>query len=617
MFFKAFKVALTYNKIGDYFMFKINVSKTFIIILFVLCINQTLFSQTSGSKTVDSNSKKEIIDRVCKVLNENYIFPEKAAKMANFIQKQFKEKKYRHVNGLQEFTNVLTRDLRSICKDEHLRISFVQNLPPPDTSSEEEKEKAHLQKVDMDRKQNFYFKEVKHLDDNIGYLRFDKFADPRYAGSTAVAAMNYLANCEALIIDLRYNGGGSPDMVTFLLSFFFDKPVNFNNFYKRNKNEIKQEWTYSYINGPKLTDMDLYVLMSRAYSFSAAEGFAFALKNLNRATIVGETTSGGAHDEEFFYFRKYSIQLKIPTRRAYNPKTGLNWEGIGVEPDVKTSANNAFDKAYNLALQNFIKQEENRNSGKGAPVSFTLQDIGIEFVFVKGGLFKMGDIYGEGYKNEQPVHTVNLDDFLISKTEITFAQYDRFCEATGRDKPGDEGWGRGNRPVINVSWKDARDFCVWLSMKINQDIRLPTEAEWEYAAREGGKDVRFGNGKLIANPEEINFNGNERYKKPYSISGINRQKTIPVATFEPNALGIYDMAGNVLEWCSDWFDKEFYLYSPSRNPKGPESGTYYHILKGGAWNGGPTFLRCSFRGLSTPSGRYDSVGFRIIKVLFK
>jgi formylglycine-generating enzyme required for sulfatase activity len=154
-------------------------------------------------------------------------------------------------------------------------------------------------------------------------------------------------------------------------------------------------------------------------------------------------------------------------------------------------------------------------------------------------------------------------------------------------------------------------------MKTNQDIRLPTEAEWEYAAREGGKKVRFGNGKSIADPEEINFDGDEKNREPYSISGINRQKTLPVATFEPNALGIYDMAGNVLEWCSDWYDKEFYSYSPSRNPKGPESRSYYRLLKGGAWNAGPVFLRCSFRGLSTPSGRYNSVGFRIVKIPVK
>ena len=152
-------------------------------------------------------------------------------------------------------------------------------------------------------------------------------------------------------------------------------------------------------------------------------------------------------------------------------------------------------------------------------------------------------------------------------------------------------------------------------MNTNQEFRLPTEAEWEYAAREGGKDARFGNGELIASPEEINFNGDEKLKKPYSISGINRQKTSPVATFKTNALGIYDMAGNVFEWCSDWYDKNYYSYSPSRNPEGSKEGTFYRVLKGGAWDSGPESMRCSRRLITTPDDRYNDLGFRIVKVL--
>jgi sulfatase modifying factor 1 len=151
-------------------------------------------------------------------------------------------------------------------------------------------------------------------------------------------------------------------------------------------------------------------------------------------------------------------------------------------------------------------------------------------------------------------------------------------------------------------------------LKTNQEIRLPTEAEWEYAAREGGREVRFGNGKLIADPDEINFRGDAKYKKSYSVSGINRQKTLPVATFEPNTLGIYDMAGNVYEWCSDWYDKEYYSYSPSRNPKGSDLGTYYRVLKGGAWSSGPAGMRCASRALYTPYDGSNDIGFRIVKV---
>jgi formylglycine-generating enzyme required for sulfatase activity len=239
--------------------------------------------------------------------------------------------------------------------------------------------------------------------------------------------------------------------------------------------------------------------------------------------------------------------------------------------------------------------------------------MGIEITLVEGGSFEMGDIFGEGKTNELPVHKVTLDSFYISKTEITFDQFDKFCDALGRDKPNDEGWGRGDRPVINVSWYDARDFCAWLSMKTGQEIRLPTEAEWEYAAREGGERVRFGNGKLIANPQEINYNGDEKNKKSYSISGENRQKTMPVATFEANAIGIFDMAGNISEWCLDWYDTDYYSYSPSRNPVGSKSETFYRVIKDGSFGCSADGLRVSVRYLSTPDGRYNDVGFRIVK----
>lgn len=595
-------------------MLKINPVKPLMVMVFILSIHLVPASRIPPTAAADGKTQKAIIDWVCEALKSHYVFPEKAKKMAEFIHRRFKANRYSQYNRKREFTTVLTKDLRSISKDHHLRIAFSTNLPPPDDSSEADKEKARQQRLERDREQNFYFKTVRYLGDRIGYLRFDKFVEPKVAGPTAAAALNYLAPCTALIIDLRYNGGGSPDMVTFLMSYFFDKPVHFNSFFDRTKNQTRQEWTYVHVNGPNLADVDLYVLMSRDYSFSAAEGFAFALKNLNRATIVGETTSGGAHDCDWFFLRNHSIALKVPVRRAYSPKTGLNWEGTGVEPDVKVAAKNALDTARNLALRTFIKRQESKNRQADAAATPEPKDMGIEFVFVKGGTFDMGDVFGGGNKNEGPVHPVTLDDFYISDREITFAQYDRFCQATGREKPADEGWGRGSRPVINVSWKDARDFCVWVSIKTGQEVRLPTEAEWEYAARDGGKKVRFGNGRLVADPQEVNFNGDRRYKKPFSTAGINRQKTVPVGSFKPNGLGIYDMAGNVMEWCSDWFDKDYYRTSPLRNPRGPESSAYYRIIKGGAWDCSATYLRCSYRGLSTPDGRYNCVGFRILKV---
>ncbi|MCB1048939.1 MAG: SUMF1/EgtB/PvdO family nonheme iron enzyme, partial [Calditrichaeota bacterium] len=170
--------------------------------------------------------------------------------------------------------------------------------------------------------------------------------------------------------------------------------------------------------------------------------------------------------------------------------------------------------------------------------------------------------------DEKPVHQVTLSAFELARHTVTFEAYDAFCEAAGLDKPGDEGFGRGRRPVINISWFDAVAYCNWLSEQAElkpvytikgekvtanwqaNGYRLPTEAEWEYAAREGGKEVRFGNGKDNADPKEINFNGSESHE--YSVVGDFRAKTTPVGSFPPNALGLYDVSGNVYEWCWDW-----------------------------------------------------------------
>jgi formylglycine-generating enzyme required for sulfatase activity len=246
-------------------------------------------------------------------------------------------------------------------------------------------------------------------------------------------------------------------------------------------------------------------------------------------------------------------------------------------------------------------------SAAGRPQTFP---DGIEFVRIPGGTFEMGDTFGEGLSNETPVHTVTLDDFYLSKTEVTFAQYDVFCEATGRRKPGDEGWGRGQLPVINVSWHDATAYCQWLSRKTGRDIRLPTEAEWEYAAREAGKRVRFGNGRDTADAREINFDGSAEYEESYSRSGIFRNKTVAVGSFAPNALGLYDMSGNVWEWCADFDKGNYYKNSPSRNPKGPSSG-YFRVFRGGSWRDPPEYVRSSVRVNHYPGDGYYYHGFRL------
>ena len=236
-----------------------------------------------------------------------------------------------------------------------------------------------------------------------------------------------------------------------------------------------------------------------------------------------------------------------------------------------------------------------------------------EMILITGGTFQMGDTFDEGQEREKPVHSVTLSDFYLGQYAVTFEEYDRFCAETKHEKPSDEGWGRAQRPVINVSWEDAQAYCQWLSQKTGKNFRLPTEAEWEYAAREGGKKVRFGNGKDLAYPAEINFDASEKCKRPYSMVGEYRQKTIAVGSLHcPNALGLHDMSGNVWEWCADWFGT--YPTAAQTNPVGPADGSY-RVLRGGSWNYDPQLARVADRSNNGPTNRLSYLGFRLARTL--
>jgi len=218
-------------------------------------------------------------------------------------------------------------------------------------------------------------------------------------------------------------------------------------------------------------------------------------------------------------------------------------------------------------------------------------------VFVEGGTFEMGS--NSGYNDEKPVHSVTVSDFNISKTEVTFEQYDVFCNATGRARPADRGWGRGDRPVIYVRWDEAVAYCEWMNKASGKTYRLPTEAEWEYAARGGNKSKGY------------------RYSGSNDISDVgwyyynSGGKTHPVAQKQPNELGLYDMTGNVWEWCSDWHSDSYYRSSPKNDPQGPNSGSS-RVLRGGGWFNNDSSCRVANRSRIGPDHWFDSFGFRLV-----
>jgi len=250
------------------------------------------------------------------------------------------------------------------------------------------------------------------------------------------------------------------------------------------------------------------------------------------------------------------------------------------------------------------------------------------FVLVKRGCFTMGDTWGEGLWFEFPVHQVTLTyDFYIGIHEVTFAQYDLFCDDMDRPKPWDRGWGRGQKPVINVTWWDAIAYCNWLSQReglpvayrlqgevgegnlvdtngvLTLDItkvvgyRLPTEAEWEYAAKEGERNSVF------------RYSGSENVEEVAWYSDNSGIRSKEVGTKEPNALGIYDMSGNVWEWCTDrWYD---YTATPKENPY-VSSGSN-RVVRGGSSGNIAFGVRVTFRVYQSPTFTDDYTGFRVAR----
>jgi len=299
------------------------------------------------------NNKKigSTVKSVGQVIKSGYVFPEIGREIAEFIIANFNRSKYKGLTS-RELAEHLTNDTRSINGDKHLRVIF----DPKRVAQIRERElKDNLSSELPDewlnrmRRDNYGFTQVKILEGNIGYLELRGFFDTKYAGKTDVAAMAFLENTDALIIDLRKNGGGSPSMVQLISSYFFeDEPIRLNDFYSRESNETVQSWTLPYVPGVRNAEKKIYVLVGNR-TFSAAEGFSYHLKHLNRAIIVGQVTGGGAHPGGLKVATD-DFLVWIPSGRAINPITGTNWEGVGVIPNVKVPEDQALSVAHKLAL---------------------------------------------------------------------------------------------------------------------------------------------------------------------------------------------------------------------------------------------------------------------------
>jgi formylglycine-generating enzyme required for sulfatase activity len=234
---------------------------------------------------------------------------------------------------------------------------------------------------------------------------------------------------------------------------------------------------------------------------------------------------------------------------------------------------------------------------------------GLEMVVIPAGSFQMGDLSGKGSDYEKPVHKVTLKSFAMSKTEITFAQYDAYAEAAGVAKPKDKGWGRANRPVINVSWNEAVAYAKWLSQQTGKKYRLPTEAEWEYAAR-AGTSTEYSWGNEI-DCSQASYDGGEASKCYYTKANGDYRGTAPVGSYKPNNFGLVDMHGNVWEWVQDC-DQSYNGASVDGNAV-TSGKCESRVLRGGSWFDGPNLLRSAYRSGRTPTDRSAGYGFRLVQ----
>ncbi len=333
------------------------------VAMLTLFLTQKLNSQTlpAQSTSMDKAQKNAVINSLLQQMNDSYIFPEVAKKAEAAIRENNKKGVYSKISDPKVFAETMSNQLMEIVKDKHLSVRYNPNRPsgPRNEASDKDREEKFMRHM---RRMNLGFPKLNILEGNVGYLKIDGFGPVDKVGETVTGAMMYLANTEALIIDLRENHGGEPELVQYVASYFFgDTPVHINDLYYRKGNITTEYWTIP-VHGKKYTDKPVYVLTS-GHTFSGGEELAYDLQTQKRATLVGETTGGGANPGDQADLGNGFVAF-IPNGRAINPITKTNWEGTGVQPDVAIAAEGALKMAHMMALQKLIEttpDEEGKN----------------------------------------------------------------------------------------------------------------------------------------------------------------------------------------------------------------------------------------------------------------
>jgi hypothetical protein len=300
---------------------------------------------------LDAAARTRTVESLIRVIGKWYVFPDVGEKINDHLRSRLQSGAYDAIDDGESLARVLTADVRAINDDRHLRVEYSPSVLPPER--ENPLEIPPEEKEDFRRGlrlNNYGLKKVEVLDGNVGYVRLDFFAPTEFAADTMMGAMAAVSATDALILDLRHNGGAlGPDAIPFFASYFFREPVRTIDVYWRHLDQTFQGWTYAVVPGPRYLDKPVYILTSPR-TFSGAEEFAFDMKNLRRGVVVGEATGGGAHpggtrrvDDHF--------SIWVPFGRSMDPVTKQDWEGRGVQPDVAVPAARALEKAHRLAIE--------------------------------------------------------------------------------------------------------------------------------------------------------------------------------------------------------------------------------------------------------------------------
>ena len=313
-----------------------------------------------GSQAAEQLSAREIVTKALDLLRANYVFPEQAERAAAAIEARLAAGEYDNLDEIA-LTELVTRDLQEATDDRHLALMLGQ-VPPPRARPEPEpgqpasREARRLAMLQRFRLDNFGIRRVERLDGNVGYLDLRRMPVPANAGPAIAAAMELVAGTYALIIDMRRNGGGSPEGVAFWCSYLVEGPTHLNDIFDAETGETRQFWALPYVPGTRYLDRPVYVLTSRR-TFSGGEDLCYTLQAVKRAEVIGETTGGGAHPTRLYPVSP-AVCVGIPFARSVNPVTGSNWQGTGVVPDVAVAAEQACDVAYAKALRHVLALDD-------------------------------------------------------------------------------------------------------------------------------------------------------------------------------------------------------------------------------------------------------------------